>query len=85
MGSPVLQRTSADASVAGRVPDAGVPEPHIRMGPRPPGSPQVHRHGRGSTQLVSRIFLLTHGLADGPQTSRRVRQGLCGRYERPGS
>lgn len=55
------------------------------MGPRPPGSPQVHRHGRRPTQLVSGIFLLTHGLADGPQTPGRIRQGLCGRYERPGS
>lgn len=85
MGSPVLQRPSADACAAGAVPDIGVPEPHLRMGQGPPGPPQVHRHGRRPAQLVPGIFLLAHGLADGPQTPGRVHQGLRGRDERPGS
>jgi len=85
VGPPVLQRPSADASAVGRVSDIGVPKPHLRMGPRPPGPPQVHRHGRRPTQLFSGIFLLTHGLADGPQTPGRVLQGWRGRDERPGS
>jgi len=85
VGSPVLHRPSADANAAGRVPDIGVPKPHLRMGPGPPGPPQVHRHGRRSAQLVSGIFLLAHGLVDGPQAPGRVRKGWRGRHERPGS
>jgi len=55
------------------------------MGPGPPGPSQVHRHGRRPAQFVSWIFLLAHGLADGPQAPGRVRQGWRGRHERPGS
>jgi len=81
----VLQRPSADASAVGRVPDTCVPKPHIRMGPGPPGPPQVHRHGRRPAQFVSGIFLLSYGLADGPQAPGCGRQGWRGRHERPGS
>lgn len=44
VGAPQLPGPAADASAAGRVPDAGVPEPHTRMGARPPRAPQVLGH-----------------------------------------
>lgn len=84
MGSPVLQGPSADARAAGRVPNAGVPEPHIRVGARPPGAPQVHGHERGPTQLDPRLLFLAHGLADGAQAPGHRSQGPHGRHERLG-
>lgn len=81
----VLQRPRAHAPDVGAVPDDGFPEPHIRMGSRPPGAPQVLRHGRRPAQLVPRVFLLSHGLADGPQTPGRDGQRPHGRHGRPGS
>lgn len=84
VGAPLLQSPPADARVAGAVPDAGLPEPHIRMGPGPPGPPQVHRHRRRPAQLDPGLLFLAHGLADGPQTSGRHHQGPHHQHERPG-
>lgn len=77
-----VQGQVAAAGAADAVADAGLPEQHLRVGPGPPGAPQVHRYGRRPAQRPPRLLLLAHWLADGEEAPGREAEGSNRGHER---
>lgn len=79
LGTQGLQGQVASQGAAGLLPDSGVPEPHLRVGARPPRAPQVRGHQRGPAQLAEGLLLLAHRLADAEEAQGCRGQGQdCG-------